>query len=46
MLLIVYGGLRLIKQVLRIIGTDRLFSVKFDLTKEVETPSAPWGSEN
>ncbi|QXP74348.1 hypothetical protein H0I31_08815 [Tenacibaculum sp. AHE15PA] len=31
---------------LRRIGTDRLFSVKFDLTKEIETPSAPWGSED
>lgn len=30
---------------LRRIGTDRFFSVKFDLTKEVATPSAPWGSE-
>lgn len=28
---------------LRRIGTDRLFSVKFDLTKEVSTPGAPWG---
>jgi hypothetical protein len=28
---------------LRRIGTDRFFSVKFDLTKEIETPSAPWG---
>lgn len=31
---------------LRRIGSDRLFSVKFDLSKEVETPAAPWGSEN
>lgn len=31
---------------LRRIGTDRLFSVKFDLTKEVDTPSAPWGSKD
>lgn len=31
---------------LRRIGTERLFSVKFDLTKEVETPSAPWGSKD
>lgn len=31
---------------LRRIGTDRLFSVKFDLTKEVQTPSPPWGSED
>jgi hypothetical protein len=30
---------------LRRIGSDRLFSVKFDLTNEVETPLAPWGSE-
>ena len=29
---------------LKRIGTDRLFTVKFDLTKETETPSAPWGS--
>lgn len=28
---------------LRRIGTDRFVSVKFDLTKEVETPPAPWG---
>jgi hypothetical protein len=28
---------------LRRIGSDRLFSVKFDLTKTVENPSAPWG---
>ena len=31
---------------LRRIGTDRFFSVKFDITKEIETPSAPWGSED
>ena len=31
---------------LRRIGTDRFFSVKFDVTKEVETPSAPWGSKD
>lgn len=31
---------------LRRIGTDRFFSVKFDLTKEIEIPSAPWGSED
>lgn len=31
---------------LRRIGTDRVFSVKFDLTKEIETSSAPWGSED
>ena len=30
---------------LKRIGSDRLFSVEFDLTKEVETPSAPWGSK-
>lgn len=30
---------------LRRIGTDRFFSVKFDLTKEIKTPSAPWGVE-
>ncbi len=29
---------------LRRIGSDRLFSVKFDLTKTIETPSAPWGT--
>ena len=28
---------------LRRVGSDRLFSVEFDLTKEVATPSAPWG---
>ncbi|MCH3883004.1 hypothetical protein [Tenacibaculum aquimarinum] len=31
---------------LRRISTNRFFSVKFDLTKEVDTPSAPWGSED
>lgn len=31
---------------LRRIGSDRFFSVKFDLTKEVKTPSAPWGSKD
>ena len=31
---------------LRRIGTDRLFSVTFDLTKEIATPEAPWGSED
>ena len=31
---------------LRRIGTDRLFSVKFDTTNQIETPSAPWGSED
>lgn len=30
---------------LRRIGTERLFSVAFDLSKEVETPSAPWGTQ-
>ncbi|MGO3183474.1 MAG: hypothetical protein ACTIJ9_11655 [Aequorivita sp.] len=30
---------------LRSIGNDRLFSVEFDLTKEVGTPGPPWGSE-
>ncbi len=28
---------------LRRIGTDRLFTVSFDLTKKVELPTAPWG---
>ena len=28
---------------LRRMGTERFFSIKFDLTKEVKTPSAPWG---
>ena len=28
---------------LRRIGSDRLFTVKFDLTKTAATPSAPWG---
>lgn len=28
---------------LRRVGTDRLFTVKFDLTKEVKAPPAPWG---
>lgn len=28
---------------LRRIGTDRLFTVKFDLSKLIATPSAPWG---
>src|SRR5690554_750621 len=31
---------------LRSIGSDRLFTVKFDLTKEVDAPGAPWGSED
>ena len=28
---------------LRRMGTDRFFSIKFDLTKEVKMPGAPWG---
>ncbi|MGL5731582.1 MAG: hypothetical protein ACRCX5_10720 [Bacteroidales bacterium] len=28
---------------LRRIGSDRVFTVSFDLTKEVPTPDAPWG---
>jgi hypothetical protein len=28
---------------LRRIGSDRLFTVHFDLTKTVPTPAAPWG---
>ncbi|MGW8123913.1 hypothetical protein ACV07N_14740 [Roseivirga echinicomitans] len=28
---------------LRRVGSNTVFSVKFDLTKEVSTPSAPWG---
>jgi hypothetical protein len=28
---------------LRRVGSDRVFTVTFDLTKTVETPSAPWG---
>jgi len=28
---------------LRRVGSDRVFSVKFDLTKTIENPSAPWG---
>jgi hypothetical protein len=31
---------------LRRMGTDRFFSVKFDLTKEVESPGPAWGWEN
>lgn len=31
---------------LRRVGVGRFFSVKFDLTKEINTPSAPWGSED
>lgn len=30
---------------LRRIGTERLFSVRFDLTKAVKTPPAPWGTK-
>lgn len=29
---------------LRRIGSDRLFSVSFDLSKTIETPDAPWGT--
>ena len=28
---------------LRRVGTDRFFSIRFDLTKEVKKPEAPWG---
>lgn len=28
---------------LRRIGSDRLFTVKFDITKKVASPTAPWG---
>ncbi len=28
---------------LRRLGTDRLFSIRFDLTKTIDTPAAPWG---
>lgn len=31
---------------LRRIGSDRFFSVEFDLTHEIDTPTAPWGSED
>jgi hypothetical protein len=31
---------------LRRIGSDRLFIVKFDLTKKISAPSAPWGWKN
>jgi len=31
---------------LRRLGTDRLFTVRFDLTKTIETPDAPWGTED
>ncbi|MEQ9264662.1 MAG: hypothetical protein RLN81_05540 [Balneolaceae bacterium] len=30
---------------LRRLGTDRYFSIKFDLTSKVKTPDAPWGWE-
>lgn len=30
---------------LRRVGTERYFSVKFDLTKEIEAPGAPWGEK-
>ena len=30
---------------LKRIGSDRLFTVKFDLTKTVATPTAPWGTK-
>ena len=28
---------------LHLVSTERVFSVTFDLTKEVETPGDPWG---
>ena len=31
---------------LRRLGTDRLFTVVMDLTAPIETPGAPWGSED
>ncbi|GGW71801.1 hypothetical protein DFQ11_107144 [Winogradskyella epiphytica] len=31
---------------LRRIGSDRVFTVRFDLTKAIETPEAPWGAED
>lgn len=31
---------------LRRLGTERIFSVQFDLTKPVDIPSAPWGWED
>jgi hypothetical protein len=31
---------------LRRMGTERFFSIKFDLTKEVKMPDAPWGWKN
>ena len=30
---------------LRRIGNDRLFTVRFDLTKTIATPGAPWGTK-
>lgn len=30
---------------LRRMGSDRLFTVEFDLTREVAIPAAPWGSD-
>lgn len=30
---------------LRRIGSDRVFSVKFDLTQTITTPAAPWGEK-
>lgn len=31
---------------LRRVGTDRFFSISFDLTKEIAAPEAPWGWQN
>ncbi|RMB59446.1 hypothetical protein EAX61_07620 [Dokdonia sinensis] len=31
---------------LKRLGTDRIFKVVMDLTKEIETPGAPWGWED
>lgn len=31
---------------LRRMGSDRFFSIKFDITKELKTPEAPWGWKN
>ncbi|OFY32400.1 MAG: hypothetical protein A2X17_06130 [Bacteroidetes bacterium GWF2_41_61] len=28
---------------LRRVNTDRLFSVRFDISKEINTPGKPWG---
>jgi hypothetical protein len=28
---------------LRRLGTERYFSIKFDIQKEIKTPDAPWG---